>query len=931
MEFDNFKDLARRSYLLQWRRHRAILIQVFFLIAAIALSSSLAANAQTYTATDIGGAATGTYTSASGTYTIGGGGTGVGGSQGIGGTSDSFRFVYTAVTGNFEMIANVASQTNTSSYATAGLMMRGSTYYYAPLSPLDPTVGMAYLSVSPKNGVNFMYRPQDGTPAMTVLGPSIGTPKYLRLVRSQNSLAGYQSADGVSWVLVGTYNYAAAPFQNSDAGFAVSSNANPTLSTAVFNTVNFINPVPQRSANMLAWYRADSGVIYNSGTSKVSQWQDQSGNANHASQSTSGNQPTLSTASINNLPAINFAGASSQYLTLPAGFANFTSGAQVFVVIAPTSTQPAVPAKIVDIGNGTASDNLFMQMKTNTTGGYGSYNNTTSSEIVTTAASIGTSFQLIEGILDNAGNGTVRLNGTSNVTGTLQNLRNLTRSNNYIGGCSAGGCYLSGKIAEILIYNTSLSTSDRHDVESYCGSKYGITIVLSQKPDDENALKIAEWPKIATRRHYPLEIAQGTSPPVITPGTGLYASSQSLTMTAGVGASIYYTLDGTTPTSSSTLYTAAINVGSTTQVKAVAYVSGVPSTVTSALIGVDATTTPLTRTGLMLWLRSDLGITSTGGSPDSISKWLDLSGTVNDGTQNTTANQPQLIQNAINGWPGINTVVAGRTLTYLNLPSGFANLTPGVSLFTVTSPSGTGPMLDVGNGAASNNFTLGNNTTATTETVTSYNGGTASSVSATSALTLNQYQLLGAIQNGSGTGTIYVNALQTATGTLSNPTNISRTINHLASNNNGSAFYTGSFAELLLYNRALSITEQAAVNSYLLQRYQLNTVAVPPPPPVISVPTSTLSAPAAIAVASQTGSVIYATTDGTTPTTSSPVYTAPINVTFTQTVKAIAVRNGLQSTVSSATYTLDSTAYPAPGAGGPALQLQIQLPTNAIQ
>ena len=931
MELYNLGIVAYKSGFLRWRKYRGLAITVFLLIVALGLSCQRSADAQTFTATDIGGAATGTYTSASGTYTIGGGGTGVGGAQGIGGTSDSFRFVYTAVTGNFEMIANVASQTNTSSYATAGLMMRGSTYYYAPLSPLDPTVGMAYLSVSPKNGVNFMYRPQDGQPAMTVLGPSIVTPKYLRLVRSQNSLAGYVSSDAVIWTLVGTYNYAAAPFQNSDVGFAVSSNADPSLSTAVFNTMNFMNPVPQRSANMLAWYRADSGVIYNSGTSKVSQWQDQSGNAMHASQGTSGNQPTLSTASINNLPAINFAGASSQYLTLPSGFANFTSGAQVFVVVAPTSTQPAVPAKIVDIGNGTASDNLFMQMKTNTTAGYGSYNNTTSSEIDTTAASIGTSFQLIEGILDNAGNGTVRLNGTSNVTGTLQNLRNLTRSNNYIGGCSAGGCYLSGKIAEVLIYNTSLSTSDRHDVESYVGSKYGITIVLSQKPQDAQTLKIAEWPKITTRRHYPIEIAQVTTPPTITPGTGLYASSQSITMSAGGGASIYYTLNGTTPSSLSTPYTGAFTIGSTTQVKAIAYVSGVPSTVTSALIGVDPTTQPLARSGLMLWLRSDMGVTSSGGNPDSVSSWLDLSGSSNDGTQSTTANQPQLIQNAVNGWPSINTVVSGRTLTYLNLPSGFANLTPGVSLFAVTSPAGTGPMLDVGNGATSDNFTLGNNSTSTTETVTSYNGSTASSVSAASALTLNQYQLLGAIQNGSGTGTIYVNGLQKATGSLSNPNNLSRTINHVASNNNQSAFYTGSFTEMLLYNRALTISEQAAANAYLLQRYQLNTAAVPPPAPVMSVPTSTLASPTSVAIAAQTGSTIFFSTDGTTPTTSSAVYSAPVPVSYTLTLKALAVRNGLQSSVSSATYTLDATAYPVPAAGGPALQIQIQLPTNAIQ
>lgn len=57
--------------------------------------------------------------------------------------------------------------------------------------------------------------------------------------------------------------------------------------------------------------------------------------------------------------------------------------------------------------------------------------------------------------------------------------------------------------------------------------------------------------------------------------TGTYSSSQSVTLTSGTeGASIYYTLDGTDPSTSSTLYTGVINITETTTVKAIAAKEG---------------------------------------------------------------------------------------------------------------------------------------------------------------------------------------------------------------------------------------------------------------------------------------------------------------------------------------------------------------------
>ena len=63
--------------------------------------------------------------------------------------------------------------------------------------------------------------------------------------------------------------------------------------------------------------------------------------------------------------------------------------------------------------------------------------------------------------------------------------------------------------------------------------------------------------------------------PTLSPAGGAYASAQSVTLScATAGATIKYTLDGSTPTVASATYTAAINVSATTTIKAYALKSG---------------------------------------------------------------------------------------------------------------------------------------------------------------------------------------------------------------------------------------------------------------------------------------------------------------------------------------------------------------------
>lgn len=79
------------------------------------------------------------------------------------------------------------------------------------------------------------------------------------------------------------------------------------------------------------------------------------------------------------------------------------------------------------------------------------------------------------------------------------------------------------------------------------------------------------------------------------------------------------------------------------------------------------------------------------------------------------------------------------------------------------------------------------------------------------------------------------------------------------------------------------------------------------------------------------GATIYYTTDGATPTTSSSEYATKVAIsTATTTVKAIAVKNGLTSDVSSATYTYDSRTTPTFSLSTTSIDLKVNETSSAV-
>ncbi len=298
------------------------------------------------------------------------------------------------------------------------------------------------------------------------------------------------------------------------------------------------------------------------------------------------------------------------------------------------------------------------------------------------------------------------------------------------------------------------------------------------------------------------------SAPIFSPAGGTYITAQTVSISSSTSeAAIYYTTDGSTPSSSSTPYTGAITISETTTIKAIAIKDGINSSVTTATYTIvsggedgEATFVFNTVDGL-----SDLGITAPSSS----------SGT-NLGSNKYTSN-----------------------------------------LVTLTATNG-----------------------ATQTRVWNSNGTYDLRIYKTGSITLNVpegYTISSIVITGKA-----VSELSSNIGTYSNGT------------------WTGSSSSV-----TLSASDTQQINTITVNYVSISGGTVSAP--TFSPAGGTYTTAQTVSISSgTTGAAIYYTTDGSTPSSSSTPYTGAITISKTTTIKAIAIKDGTRSNVSSATYTISS-------------------------
>ena len=150
--------------------------------------------------------------------------------QGVYSTTDRIHFVYQPLIGDGTIVARVASFSG-ATYPQAGVMIRQTLESNSPMVFVSYESGSGYL----------WYRTTTGGSTSYQAATTGSLPYWAKLVRSGSSFTGYFSPDGFNWTQVGS-TQTISMTQDVYVGLAVSSNSDPTLTTATIDNVELGTP-----------------------------------------------------------------------------------------------------------------------------------------------------------------------------------------------------------------------------------------------------------------------------------------------------------------------------------------------------------------------------------------------------------------------------------------------------------------------------------------------------------------------------------------------------------------------------------------------------------------------------------------------------------------------------------------------------------------
>ena len=429
--------------------------------------------------------------------------------------------------------------------------------------------------------------------------------------------------------------------------------------------------------------------------------------------------------------------------------------------------------------------------------------------------------------------------------------------------------------------------------------------------------------------------------PVFNPGPGTYSSAQQVTITSATsGAIIYYTTDGTTPTTSSTRYSAPVSIGTTETLKAIATASGLSnSAVASGLYTIQSgapqaarpsfspapgtyTSTQnvslfSTTSGATFYYTTD-GTTPTTSStkytgpiPVSVTETIKAIATAPNFSPSAVSSAPYTIQGGTTAATPTFSPVAGTYSSTQQVT--ISSTTSGAIIYYTTD--GTTPTTS----STKYGGPVTISTTTTLKAIATATGFTNSAV-ASGVYTIQSGNPPAATPTFSPVAGTYSTTQQVTISSTTSGATIYYTTDG-STPTTGSTPYTApvtisTTTTLKAIATATGFTNSAVAGGV----YTIQSGNPPAATPTFSPVAGTYSTTQQVTISSTTsGATIYYTTDGSTPTTGSTPYTAPVTISITTTLKAIATATGFtNSAVQSGVYTIQAVTArpsfsPAPG------------------
>ena len=228
--------------------------------------------------------------------------------------------------------------------------------------------------------------------------------------------------------------------------------------------------LPLTIPNLSFWYdAADAGTITKDGSNLVSQWNDKSGNRNHATQGTGTKQPTYTLNQQNTLPTLVFDGGDT--LVMPSGVYAFANGNQTLFCVAKRNTEAGTVNRLMSMNSGGAA-NFRLILGYSSVAASIQYGCNGTGTVASKSGATNTNYQIIQGGLSSTTQSVTFNNNTKGTgTGAAQ-----TVDSAYIGSNTDTDRYLTGGIGEIIAYARALDATEELTINRYLATKWGITL-----------------------------------------------------------------------------------------------------------------------------------------------------------------------------------------------------------------------------------------------------------------------------------------------------------------------------------------------------------------------------------------------------------------------------------------------------------------------